>query len=74
VLAARDKAQISAQQKQATIETEEALLEVRLKAVQLELQEKRLEKQALSRTATDLTVELASGRTHMSELRGVDKK
>ena len=74
VLAAREKAKISAEQKQATIETEEALLEVRLKAVQLELQEKRLEKQALSRTATDLTVELASGRTHMSELRGVDKK
>jgi circadian clock protein KaiC len=74
VLAARDKAQISAKQKEATIETEEALLEVRLKAVQLELQEKRLEKQELSRTATDLTVELASGRTHMSELRGVDKK
>jgi circadian clock protein KaiC len=74
VLAARDKAQISAKQKQATIETEEALLEVRLKAVQLELEEKRLEKQALSQTATDLTVELASGRTHMSELRGVDKK
>jgi circadian clock protein KaiC len=74
VVAARETAQIAAKQKQATIETEEALLEVRLKAVQLELQEKRLEKQALSRTATDLTVELASGRTHMSELRGVDKK
>jgi circadian clock protein KaiC len=74
VLAARDKAQIAARQKQATLRTEEALLEVRLKAVQLELQEKRLEKQNLSRTATDLRVELASGKTHMGELRGADKK
>jgi circadian clock protein KaiC len=74
VLAARDKAQIAAKQKKATLETEEALLEVRLKAVQLELEEKRLEKQALNRTATDLTVQLASGRSHMGELRGVDKK
>jgi circadian clock protein KaiC len=61
-------------QRNATLETEEALLEVRLKAVQLELEEKRLEKQALNRTATDLTVQLASGRSHMGELRGVDKK
>jgi hypothetical protein len=74
VFAARDKAQIAARQKQATLRTEEALLEVRLKAVQLELQEKRLEKQNLSRTATDLKVELASGKTHMGELRGADKK
>ena len=74
VLAAREKAQITAKQKKATLETEEALLEVRLKAVQLELEEKRLEKQALNRTATDLTVELASGQSHVDELRGVDKK
>ena len=74
VLNAREKTQITAKQKQATLDTEEALLEVRLKAVQLELEEKRLEKEALSRTATDLTVELATGRTHMGELRGADKK
>jgi circadian clock protein KaiC len=73
VLAARDTAQIVAKQKQATLETEESLLEARLKAVQLELDEKRREKHALDRTASDLTVELASGRSQMGHLRGVDK-
>ncbi len=74
VVAAREVAQINAKQKQATLDIEEALLEVRLKAVQLELEEKRLEKKAMNRMATDLTVEMASGRTHISELRGADKK
>ncbi len=73
VRAARDESQLVAKQSQATLETEEALLEVRLKAVQLELEVKRMEKQALTRSATDRTVELASGRAHLGELRGVDE-
>jgi circadian clock protein KaiC len=63
-----------AKQKQAIFESEEALLQVRLKAVQLELEVKRAEKAALIRQRTDRADELASGRIHMQELRGVDEK
>ncbi|MEA3208729.1 MAG: circadian clock protein KaiC [Chthoniobacter sp.] len=73
VRTASDDSKVAAKLKQATLETEEALLEVRLKAVQLELQVKRAEKVALNRVASDLTVERASGKTHLRELRGVDK-
>ena len=71
---AAEESKAAAKLKQVTLESEEALLEVRLKAVQLELQVKRAEKQALSQVASELTVELASGITHMHELRGADKK
>ncbi len=73
VRTAAEESKVAAKLKQATLESEEALLEVRLKAVQLELQVKRAEKQALSRVASDLTVEQASGKTHLHELRGGDK-
>jgi circadian clock protein KaiC len=69
---AREEAQAASLQKQAKIANEEALLEVRLKALQLELGEKRAEKQALSRLATERKAKLASGRSHLRELRGVD--
>jgi circadian clock protein KaiC len=71
--AAREEAQASSIHKQATVAHEEALLEVRLRAVQLELEEKRAEKQALSRLATDRKADLARGRSHLRELRGMDK-
>ena len=74
VRAARTEAEAARKQKQATLESEEALAEVRLKAVQLELQVKRAERQALTRLGTDRAEELASGRIHMRELRGVDEK
>ncbi len=74
VRTARDEAKVAAKQKQATLEAEEALLEVQLKAVQLDLQVKRSEKLALSRLTSNLTVELASGKSHLGELRGVDQK
>jgi circadian clock protein KaiC len=74
VRAVREESEAIAKQKKATLETEEALLEVRLKAVQLELEVKRAEKQALTRSAADHTDELARGRSHLRELRGVDVK
>jgi circadian clock protein KaiC len=74
VRAVREETEAIAKQKKATLETEEALLEVRLKAVQLELEVKRAEKQALTRSAADHTDELARGRSHLRELRGVDVK
>ncbi len=73
VRTAVEEGRVAAKLKQATLESEEALLEVRLKALQLELQGKRAEKQAFSRVESDLTVELATGKTHLHELRGADK-
>ena len=73
VRTAAEESKATAKLKQVTLESEEALLEVRLKAVQLELQVKRAEKEALSRVASDLTAEMATGKTHLHELRGVDK-
>lgn len=69
-----DESKVAAKLKQATLDSEEALLEVRLKALQLELQVKRNEKQALSQVASDITEELASDKTHLHELRGGDKE
>jgi circadian clock protein KaiC len=74
VRAVREETEAIAKQKKATLKTEEALLEVRLKAVQLELEVKRAEMQALTRSAADHTDELARGRSHLRELRGVDVK
>lgn len=71
---ARTEIEALTKQKQAKLLTDEALLEVQLKAVQLELEVKRAEKEALTRLGTDRKVELTDGRNHMRELRGVDKK
>ena len=71
---ARTEIEAVTKQKQAKLLTDEALLEVQLKAVQLELEVKRAEKETLTRLGTDRKVELAHGRNHMRELRGVDKK
>ena len=71
---ARTEIEAVTKQKQAKLLTDEALLEVRLTAVQLELEVKRAEKETLTRLGTDRKVELDNGRNHMRELRGVDKK
>jgi circadian clock protein KaiC len=70
---AREESETTRKFKQAKYETEEALLEVRLKAVQLELEVKRAEKLALTRSTADITTELARGRSHLNELRGADE-
>jgi circadian clock protein KaiC len=72
VKAARQETQVAAKQQRQAIEAEEAEIEVQLKALRLALEAKQIQKRALSRLATDNTAELASGRTHMRELRGVD--
>lgn len=74
VRVAREEADVAKKLKQATLEAEEALLEVRLKAVQLDLAAKRAEKAVLTRLAVDRTEDQARGRTHLDELRGVDEK
>lgn len=70
---AHDEAEASKEFKQATLESEEALLEVRLKAVQLELKVKRAEKVALTRSTADRSDELARGQSQLLELRGADE-
>jgi hypothetical protein len=55
------------------LETEEAPLEVRLKALPLELQVKRADKQEFNHVESNLTMESAAGKTLLDELRGADK-
>lgn len=69
----REEEERSKRLKQATLRAEEALLEVKLKAVQLDLEAKQIEKEALTRLTVNRTEDQASGRTHLDELRGVDK-
>jgi len=70
--AAREETHVATKLSQVTFDSEEALLEVRLKAAQLELDLKRAEKQAMTRTATNRKEELLNGSTHLRELRGMD--
>jgi circadian clock protein KaiC len=72
VVAAREEAEAAAKQKRDALETEDVDLEVRIKAMQRQLKARRAEKQARSRRAADRTADSARGRTHLSELRGVD--
>ncbi len=71
--ARRIESEATAKLKHATLESEEAELELRLKAVQLELTAKRVEKELLSRAAEGRSVEQASNRSHLRDLRGKDK-
>ncbi|CAN5245209.1 circadian clock protein KaiC [soil metagenome] len=72
--AKREDFEVLAKQKRATLASEEALLEVRLKAVQLELVMKRAEAEALGRLTAHRNVDLARGQTHLDELRGAERK
>lgn len=74
VRVAQEEAEVARKLKQTTLEAEEALLEVQLKAVQIDLAAKRAEKEVLTRLAVDLTEEQARANTHLDELRGVDEK
>ncbi len=71
---ARGESDIAKRLKQATLEAEEALLEVQLKAVQIDLAAKRAEKEVLARLTVHDTEDQARGRTHLDELRGVDEE
>jgi circadian clock protein KaiC len=72
VKAALDETREVAKRQREAIEAEEAEIENQLKALRLALETKRIQKRALSRVEMDATAELASDRTHMRELRGVD--
>ncbi len=74
VQVARAEAEAATKQKQAALASEESELERRLKAIQDELEAKRLEQQELARSLSSRKVELANGRSQLHELRGADKK
>jgi translation initiation factor IF-3 len=74
VQAAREKTEAATKQKRFTVAAEEADLELQMKAIQRELEAKRVEKHALTQLDADNTTEQAHGRSHLGELRGVDKR
>lgn len=74
VQAAREVSEAAAIHKKATLESEEADLEGRLKTLQHALAAKRVEKQVFARVGVDLTAVAAHGSDRMRKLRGVDEK
>jgi circadian clock protein KaiC len=72
VKAAREESEALEKKKQATLDFEQADLELRLRAVQRDLEIKRAEKRASTHSAANQTIDRAKGRTRLRELRGVD--
>jgi circadian clock protein KaiC len=71
---ARRESEIQAKIKQSALEIEEALLEEKLKALQLELEMKRQQRLAMSGLAKNVAEESTDRREHLAALRGVDSK
>ncbi|MGK2952323.1 MAG: circadian clock protein KaiC [Thiobacillus sp.] len=69
---ANEVAEVEAKLKRVTLDAEEAVLEVRAKAVQTELLAKQVEKTLLERTTASREGELSRGHTRIRELRGGD--
>jgi circadian clock protein KaiC len=69
---ANETAEAAAKLKRVSLDAEEAELEVRLKALQVELVAKQVEKALLVRSTQSREGELSRGRTQMKELRGAD--
>ena len=65
-------AEVAGKLKLVTLDADEAVLEVRAKAIQTELVAKRAEKTLLARTTETREKELSRGRKRMRELRGAD--
>ncbi len=69
---ANELAEVSATLKRESLDAEEAILEVRLRSLQTELQAKKAEKELLTRTTASHQREVNAGRERMRELRGAD--
>ena len=69
---AHEAAEVAVKLKRVKLDAEEAELNVRLKALQVELVAKQVEKALLARTTQTRKGELSQGRTRMRELRGAD--
>jgi circadian clock protein KaiC len=70
---ANEVAEVAAKLKSAKLEAEEAELEARVKALQVELAAKQTEKELLARSAAIHERESSLGRDRMRELRGTDE-
>jgi circadian clock protein KaiC len=69
---AHEVAEVAGKLKGVTLDTQQAELEVRLKAVQTELIAKQVEKTLLARTTASRKAEILRGRVRVRELRGGD--
>jgi circadian clock protein KaiC len=69
---AKEVADVAGQLKRVALDAEEAVLEVRAKSLQTELQAKQVEKTLLERTTQSRKGELSRGRIQMREMRGGD--
>lgn len=69
---ANEAAEVADKLKRVRLDAEEAEIEVRVKALQVELLAKQLEKTLLARTTQSREGELSRDRTRMEELRGAD--
>jgi circadian clock protein KaiC len=70
---ANEVAEVAAKLRSAKLEAEEAELEARVKALQVELAAKQTEKELLARSAATHERESSLGRDRMRELRGTDE-
>ncbi len=69
---ANEVAEVAGKLKRVSLDAEEAVLEVRAKSLQTELQAKKVEKALLVHTTESRQQELAGGHSRMRELRGAD--
>lgn len=69
---ANETAEAAAKLKRVRLDAEEADLEVRMKALQVELLAKQVEKALLTTSTEDHAQELSRGHTRLKELRGAD--
>jgi circadian clock protein KaiC len=69
---ATEVAEVARKLKRVTLDTQQAELEVRLKAVQTELIAKQVERTLSARTTASRKAEILRGRVRMRELRGGD--
>jgi circadian clock protein KaiC len=70
--AAYEVSEVAGKLKRVSLDAEEAELQVRVKALQVELEAKQVEKALLIRNTENRDGELARGRTRIRELRGAD--
>jgi circadian clock protein KaiC len=68
----REAAEIAGRLKRVNLDVEEAEMEARMKALQVELMAKQVEKELLTRTTLVHKGELSRGLTRVGELRGAD--
>ena len=72
VRAAREESRVATKEKAQSLALEQAELEARLKAIHVELDTKRAQRQALGRLEALRTEESRRGKNHLRGLRGVD--